>query len=374
MKKRVLFILHIPPPINGAAVMGQYVKNSRFINQKFETDYINLTTSYKLNAIGRAGLHKVKVIFAILKDILIAQIKNKYDVCYISLTAKGVGFYKDFLVVLVLKLLRQNIVYHFHNKGVQEFSRRGLNAILYRFVFKKTKSILLSPRLYGDIEVFVPKSDVYYCPNGIQKNSILESKKKEHKSSENVCKFLFLSNMINEKGVLELLNACHLLVSKNREFECHFVGAWSDITEHDFNQVVLKLDISKQIFAHGKKYNEDKLDFFIMADVFVFPTYYHNETFGLVILEAMQAGLPVISTFEGGIPDVVKDGVTGLLVEQRNTEMLANKMEYLIDSPEICKKMGIAGKNRYLELFQLPIFEDRMANILDDVIVLNEKK
>ena len=368
VKKKVLFILHIPPPVNGAAIMGQYVRNSEAINQKFKTDYINLTTSFALEKIGRGGFYKVRVVFKILWITLKALWKKPYDLCYVSLTAKGVGFYKDLLVVCVLKLFKQNIIYHFHNKGVKEFGKKGINNFFYRFVFKNTKSVLLSPRLYSDIENYVHESNVYYCPNGIENSPNLNIEASNHAAQNKVCQFLFLSNMMIEKGVLELLNACQLLKLRNLPFECHFIGAWSDISEDFFEQTVSDLGISKHVFAHGKKYNDDKLEFFSKADVFVFPTYYHNETFGLVILEAMQAGLPVISTNEGGIPDVVIDGVTGILVQQKNAIMLADKMEFLIISPKTRKKMGIAGKNRYLKLFQLQTFENCMVNLLEDAI------
>lgn len=366
MKKKVLFILHIPPPINGAAIMGQYVQNSQRINQKFETDYINLTTAYSLDKIGRFSSYKLKVVFKILWAIFKAQRAKQYDLCYMSLTAKGVGFYKDVLVVCILKLFRQNIIYHFHNKGVKEFSKKGINNFLYRFIFRNTKSILLSYRLFGDIENYVHERDVYYCPNGIQNTANIHIELNDDTTEDKVCQFLFLSNMMKEKGVLELLKACQLLRSRNISFKCHFVGAWSDISEDFFYQTVSDLGISNYVFAHGKKYNDDKLEFFRMADAFVFPTY--NECFGLVLLEAMQAGLPVISTYEGSIPDIVKDGVTGVLVEQKNAIMLADKMELLINSPEKRKSMGIAGKNRYLKLFQLPTFEDNLSIILERAI------
>lgn len=358
----------MPPPVNGAAIMGQYVRESKAVNKNFEADFINLTTSFTLDKIGRGHLGKLKVLYRIMGLVFKALRSHNYDLCYMSLTAKGKGFYKDFLVVVILKLFQKKIIYHFHNKGVSEFSKKGINALLYRFVFKNTKSVLLSPRLYSDIKSFVKELDVYYCPNGIPSLQTDYEEINENIVVDKVCRFLFLSNMMKEKGVLELLNACHLLKNKKMPFECHFVGAWSDISEELFNQKVSELGISNQVFAHGKKYNEDKLEFFRKADVFVFPTYYHNETFGLVILEAMQASLPVISTYEGGIPDVVSDGVTGILVAQRNTAMLADKMELLIGLPKKRKEMGIAGRNRYLSLFQLQTFEDRLFSILKSVI------
>ena len=75
-----------------------------------------------------------------------------------------------------------------------------------------------------------------------------------------------------------------------------------------FSEEVDKRNLNDRIAYVGRKVGEEKEAFFRQSDVFVFPTYYYNECFPLVILEAMEYKLPVISTNEGGIPDIVKDG------------------------------------------------------------------
>jgi|SRR5690554_631972 len=97
----------------------------------------------------------------------------------------------------------------------------------------------------------------------------------------------------------------------------------------------------------------------------------HNETFGLVNLEAMQFCLPVVSSFEGGIPDVVEDGVTGYLVPQKNVELLASKLEDLILDSSLRIRMGRAGRQKYLNEFTLERFETRLKQILDDILRYN---
>lgn len=77
----------------------------------------------------------------------------------------------------------------------------------------------------------------------------------------------------------------------------------------------------------------------------------------------MQFSLPIISTFEGGIPDVVKDGINGFLVPQRDAQALADKLEVLIVNPLLRKEMGFAGRKLYEEKFTIEIFEKRLLEI-----------
>ena len=124
--------------------------------------------------------------------------------------------------------------------------------------------------------------------------------------------------------------------------------------------------LSKEVIYHGKRYGEEKKVFWDQADVFVFPTYYHNECFPVVLLEAMEYGIPCISTDEGGIPDIIDDEKTGFIVEKKNVEQLADKISYLISHPDLCKEMGENGYKKFQTKYTLSIFEDRMKNILTE--------
>lgn len=119
-------------------------------------------------------------------------------------------------------------------------------------------------------------------------------------------------------------------------------------------------------YFQGKKYNEEKEAFFENADIFIFPTL--NEAFGLVLLEAMEHALPCIATDEGGISDIVDDGETGFIVSKRNTEALADKIEYLIIHPEERKRMGKLGYKKFNDKFTVRKFEELMADILNDCL------
>lgn len=367
-KNKILFLLHIPPPVHGSSMMGGYVKQSSIINNAFDTTYIDLGTSKTIDQIGKKPLSKISGYFKIILATLKQLIRNKPDVAYVAITAKGIGFYKDFIIALLIKSFGVQLVLHFHNKGVKDKQDKIIDNILYGIVFKNTKVILLSKNLYPDVQNYVSLDHVFYCPNGIPIVKDMDTLNVKQSSIPNI---LFLSNLIESKGVYILLEALSLLKAKNLKFTCNFVGGEGDVSAKQFNKRTTDLNLQDCVYYLGKKYNNDKTEIFQNASIFAFPTFYHNETFGLVNLEAMMFGLPVISTNEGGIPDIVIDNKTGFIIEKNNVLQLADKLEFLLLNPGIAKQMGQLGKDRFLEKYTIDKFESNLASILNSILKSN---
>jgi glycosyltransferase involved in cell wall biosynthesis len=111
---------------------------------------------------------------------------------------------------------------------------------------------------------------------------------------------------------------------------------------------------------------EQKELYLLDTDIFVLPSW--SEGFPLVILEAMAAGCPVISTRVGAIPEVVLDGVTGILVEKQNPQQLAQAMITLIENPDLRRQMGQAGRKRFEEHFTFDRCIDRMIAVFNNAV------
>ena len=171
---KILFILHMPPPIHGAAMVGQYIHDSAFINAEFECAYINLATASSLEDIGQFKFNKIVSFACLLRQVYRTVCTFHPNLVYITPNAKGGPFYKDFVVVMLLKILDCKVVVHYHNKGVALRQDRLIDNFLYRLFFKNLKVILLSERLYTDVQKYVKWEDVYICPNGIPSNPIFK--------------------------------------------------------------------------------------------------------------------------------------------------------------------------------------------------------
>lgn len=359
---RVLYILHFPPPMHGSAMVGEYIRNSTIINNEVKAKYLNLSTSVSVDDIGKGGILKAFRYIKLLYNVLWYLLFWKPDLCYLTPSSYIVGMAKDSLVVALIRLFRVKHVYHFHNKGVAYYSKKAINRILYSFVFKKAKVILLSPYLYSDIIQYVPEERVRYCSNGIpplnfQKHLILDNI-----ISDNTFTILFLSNLMESKGINDLLSSCHNLKNQGVMFFCIIAGGEGDISSKELLERIKTLNLDENITYRGKVMGLEKIKLFADADIFVHPTC--NDCFPLVLLEAMQMSLPVVSTYEGAIPEIVRHGETGLLVDRGDVNGLSDAMIQLIKSDSLRSSMGIAGKERFDRLYTLDKFEINFLNTL----------
>ena len=416
--KHILFITPLPPPVHGSAMVSQYIKDSELIRGEFDCDFVNLSTSRRMDEIGKGGAKKLLRFAGSFFLLFYKLLLHRYDLCYLAITCHGVGFLKDAPFVLLCKLFGRKVVIHQHNKGMSGCIDRWPYRWLIPYIYKRARVILLSWHLYPDIARAVKREQVMICANGIaaeqqvncddsQVNvalprlnaaeqrliatgsqvNVAEQRLKDSQSQGDdspatplrltsssaainrseaaslTVNLLFLSNLIPSKGVYVLLDACKILKDWGLNFQCNFVGGESkEMDRRVFEQAVKERGLEGCVLYHGPKYGEEKEQYWIMADVFVQPTY--EDCFPLTILEAMQHGLPVVSTDEGAVPDMVADGENGFVCRRKDVEGLAMALERLLLDEPLRHRMGAEGYRIYQEKFTLQCFERRFVECL----------
>ena len=126
------------------------------------------------------------------------------------------------------------------------------------------------------------------------------------------------------------------------------IGPSADIEIEDVKKFLLKNKIGN-VEVVGPVYGSDKSRFLLESDVFVLPTFIKMSVFPVTILEAFQAGMAVISTKNGAIPDMVVNGVNGYLLERSQANELADKMLYLINNKGVLRKIKLNNIQEYKE-------------------------
>ena len=355
-KPRILFILHLPPPVHGAALVGAAIRDSGLVNDLFDARYINLSASVTLEEVGRFSFKKIRSVFRLVREVRRSVAQWKPDRVYLTPSCTMPGLLKDTVIARAVRGSR--VVLHFHNKGVAGHQDRFFYDCLYRMLFRDARIILLSQRLYPDIRKYVPENRISYCPNGVSVSSV-------KRVSGGVPRLLFLSNIIRSKGVSVLIEACRFLKERRVDFHCTLVGAMTaDYPGDSLVEEIRRQGVEERVSYTGPVYGEGKWEAFAKADVFVHPTL--NDSFPLVVLEAMGTGLPVVTTDEGAIPEMVRDGVDGLICPKSDPKALADTLERLLSDAALRTRMGESGKIRYRELYTLEQFEKRFVDILKD--------
>lgn len=361
-KPRILFIVQLPPPLHGASMMNSHIVGSRVIKEHFDTETVNLHFAEHIKDLGKFTIGKLVNTFGYGWEIFRKALKFKPDLVYFNLTPKGFAFYRDAFYTIILKLLGREIVFHLQSKGVSEnVSAGSAKKFLYRMVFRNTSIICLSPKLTDDFDrVFNGK--IYFVPNGIEQQDNTAPSEKEN----SVPVILYLSHLLKTKGILVLTEALKILKDNGHDFRARLVGPPADLSIGDVQKDIDEKGLTGIAELTGPKYGEEKYAEFREADIFTFPTYY--EVFGLVLLEAMQFGLPVVASIEGAIPDIVIDTETGFLVEKQNPAALAERLGQLISDNDLRHRLGSNGLRRFRENYTIDRFESNVADTIHTIL------
>jgi len=164
------------------------------------------------------------------------------------------------------------------------------------------------------------------------------AREKEHEKK----RLLFIGNLVPRKGVDRLLKVVQLLARKRHDFVLDIVGSGAE--QAKLQQMVHELGITRLVNFVGFKQKNELPYYFSRSSCFVFPTTF--DIWGLVLVEAMAAGLACIASLDAGAThDLIKDGQTGLAVDFANVESVTDKLDWLLNHPDLSALMGQHAKS-----------------------------
>jgi len=168
---------------------------------------------------------------------------------------------------------------------------------------------------------------------------------------------------IEKKGFEDLITACSLL--RGRDFRCQIIGYGP--LEEELNRRIAHLGLSDRVVLTGPKPEEEVEQALRTSSVFALPCVQASDggmdNLPTVIMEAMAVGLPVVSTRVAGVPEMVEQGVTGLLVPERSPEALAEAIGKLLDDQALAARMGGAGREYARGRFSLEVTTQRLRDL-----------
>lgn len=188
---------------------------------------------------------------------------------------------------------------------------------------------------------------------------------KEPSLDGRVVKILSVGRLGHEKGFLYLIEAVSGLLKEGLEVELQIVGEGDE--RESLQRLVNRMGLESKVFFSGSVSHGEKLDdFFLEADVFVLPSL--SEGVPKVVLEAMSKGVPVVATQVGGVPDIVKDRETGLLIPPKSSDAITHAVSALV-LDEVLRKQIVESAHVFIREHTL----EKQVRKLADLIYANCK-
>jgi len=240
------------------------------------------------------------------------------------------------------------------NQGIPLYSPLIQN--IKDYTLKKTDIFVAITKRAKDSLILesIPEEKIKIIPPGINLNLFKpdiknESFIKELKISENDFIILFIGRLIWQKGIYDLLYSIKKILITRSELKAKLklIIAGDGPEKKSLIKEISRLDLKNNVIFLGKIEYEKTPELYNIADVFILPsnpTKIWDEQFGMVLIEAMACGIPIISTQCGSIPEVVGD--SAILVSPHDFVELSNALAKLIDDAELRKNLRIKGIKR----------------------------
>lgn len=346
VKKTVLVVGKLPPPYIGPAVATNIILNSA-LKEEFDLLHLNTKVNESIDDFGKGGISKLFKNISIYFKLIQLLRTSKVDVILIPISQTTLGFLKDSVFILIASLFSTKILLQLRGSNFKNWIKSAsvLTEKYVRFCLSKTEGmIVLGDNLRHLFEAYYPSDQIYVVPNGCD-ISIPERNVQSDK-----VQLLYFANFLPSKGIKEVLLALLSLKEKGiNNFELTAVGAWdSEVYKQECMDLLKGEEIS--ITFHPPMSGMEKWQTFANADIFLF-TPNGPEGHPWVIVEALSAGLPIISTDQGAIVESVLNGENGFIVDLAKENSISEALEELLTNSRKRSDFRTNSRAQYLDKF-----------------------
>jgi glycosyltransferase involved in cell wall biosynthesis len=366
---RVLIVGQTPPPYLGGPIMLEFLVRSQM--QDIELCHLRIELSTDKGQVGKFRWAKLFRLFLFIVRIIYTRIVLRPQILYYPPeVVPRLTMLRDAVILCSTRFLFPKTVFHFHSSGYgnrYEQLPRWQRWLFRRGLFHADGAIRLTELTPDDAKGLQAKRE-YIVPNGINDlGANLSRPLAGHLvAAGNPLRVLFIALLSESKGLLVLIDACARLVACGVPIRLEVMGPFENPEfEARTRARIAQLKLEECVHFLGPLSGADKLSAFARTDVLCHPTF--NDSFGIVLLEAMSCSLPVVATRWCSIPSIVDDGKTGFLVEPHDANEVADRLACLAQNPELREQMGAAGRKKFLREFTVARHVERMRDVFLDV-------
>jgi glycosyltransferase involved in cell wall biosynthesis len=365
-RPRLLIVGPLPPPLGGVQLIIDMQRHST-LAQQFELHVVDTSKRQLRWAVENPTWKTPLYLLRDLARLVAGLARVRPDVVLVH-AAPSLSFLRDWLFMVMSRMAGAKVVCHYHGTLHTRFpsceTSRG-RAIGRVLMAVANRVIVLGPTYQREMGKAWHRDDVQWAPNmadvALFRGMPADTPAPWLASGERGV--LFVGRLSAPKGLFDLFDAIPQVIAKHPEARFVLVG----VAERDALEPVIRDEAARRGIAHclrflGALAGRDKAAAFVTSQLLVVPSW--TEAFPLVVPEAMAAGLPIVASAVGAIPDFVKDGEDGCLVPARDPSALSAAINRLLDDEDLRQRMGARVRARALREFTIEAGCGRVADIL----------
>jgi colanic acid/amylovoran biosynthesis glycosyltransferase len=263
--------------------------------------------------------------------------------------------------------VKGKLVTMFHGWDIRCGQEKGRQ--VYRHLFEQGDCFLsISNYNYNNlINLSADPDKIVYHPVGIDVERFAFSDELKEKTDKKSIRLLTVARLVPEKGIPYSIKAVKSILDQNPslEIEYHIVGDGPQ--RKDIILLIENLDLGKYVFLIGEMTQEEVVNEMINADLFILPSV--HEALPVVLMEAQAMKLPVVAATVGSVFELVRDGISGFLVEKCNPGAIAERLGYLLENRHLWPRMGECGRRFIKEHHDISKLNKNLEKIYSGLLV-----
>jgi glycosyltransferase involved in cell wall biosynthesis len=354
-----------PPPFHGVTVMTSFLTSALGKNRLL-AGYVDTSDGRPPHTLGVLDAVNIWLGVRHFVQFVLALYRSPKAAVYVPISQGRWGFVRDATFLLGARLAGRRRIAHLHGGEFQAFYAqcdRIMKVVIKTALRGVDQAWVLTPNLRDQFRGLVENRRVHVLENAVE-----DEFSGDHRSYGNETdgfRLLYLSNVFARKGCLDLLNALDEMGDAARGLKVRLVGEIEPATLDGVIQGVTKLiEHGVEVTLIEPRTGDEKRRQFEWADVFVFPPR-EPEGQPLVLLEAMAARLPIVTTRHTGITDTVEDGVEAVVISPRDTRQLGKALNRLRVDAELRRSLGEAARARYEARYSPERFDRQLTQLIE---------
>lgn len=346
--RSVLVVGQLPPPLHGQALALQALVESRPVGLRLRS--LRMAFSRDAAEVGRFGPYKLVHGLGLVVRAVRALRVEPALLYYPPAPPRWLPVLRDLVFLSCVRPFAAGTVFHFHASGLGDWlaERPWLAGWARRAYGDALLAIHVGPSVPDDGGRLGARR-VVTIPGGVA-DPLVTARSRD----PGVLSLLYVGLHSTGKGIHRALRVVALLRGRGVPVRLRTVGAFASPAERERARATVRREsLAELVHFEGPLEGDAKWRAFAESDALLFPTTHHAESQGLVAVEAMAMGLPVVASRWRGPRDVVVDGETGALCEADDVESMADALQALFDDPALARRLGAAGRARYEKHYRL---------------------